>query len=181
MKAFLFTVTVLSSPFACAAEASPVNKVVQLLSDLEIKIKAESSEANELHEKFSTWCKEQSKNLAFSVDTDQEDVNDLKASLQQLNAESAVLRSKIEDLASSSAASEVDLKSATDIRDEEHVAFLAAEKELLEIIDTLERAVSILERELKGGASMIQLQHAGSVVQALRVMVQASAINSADA
>jgi predicted nucleic acid-binding Zn-ribbon protein len=181
MKAFLFTVTLLSSPFVCAAEASPVNKVVQLLSDLELKIKAESSEAKELHEEFSMWCKEQSKDLAFSVDTDQEDVNDLKANLQQLNAESAVLRSKIEDLASSSAASEVDLKSATDIRDEEHVAFLAAEKELLEIIDTLERVVSILERELKGGASMIQLQHAGSVVQALRVLVQASAINSADA
>ena len=73
------------------------------------------------------------------------------------------------------------MKSATDIRDQEHAGFLAAEMELLEIIDTPQWAVSIFGRELKGGTCMIQLQHAGSVVQALRVMVQESAINSADA
>jgi len=45
----------------------------------------------------------------------------------------------------------------------------------------LERAISIIEKEMKGGASMMQLKSAGSVVQALTVMVQASAISSGDA
>ena len=42
--------------------------------------------------------------------------------------------------------------SATDIRDKGHAGFLAVEKGLLGIIGTLERAVSVLERE-----SLIQL------------------------
>jgi len=52
---------------------------------------------------------------------------------------------------------------------------------LVEVIGTLERAIAILERELsKGGASMAQLQNAGSVAQALKVMVDASMLESQD-
>merc|ERR1719311_204145 len=46
----------------------------------------------------------------------------------------------------------------------------------------LERATSILEREMaKSGASMLQLKSAKSITDALSVMVQASAMSSADA
>merc|ERR1719265_2432961 len=53
--------------------------------------------------------------------------------------------------------------------------------ELVDVIDTLERAIGILEKEMKGGASMLQLQHANSVAQALSVMVQATSLSTADA
>merc|ERR1719491_763444 len=64
-----------------------------------------------------------------------------------------------------------------------HLApFEAEEKELVEVIGTLERATGILEKELsKSGASMMQLQSASSVVQALSVMVEATSLSSADA
>merc|ERR1719420_893531 len=45
----------------------------------------------------------------------------------------------------------------------------------------LQRAISILEKEMSKGASMLQLQRAGSVVEALKAMVQASAFSAADA
>merc|ERR1719311_1406430 len=46
----------------------------------------------------------------------------------------------------------------------------------------LERATSILSKEMaKSGASMLQLQSAKSITEALSVMVQASAMSSADA
>merc|ERR1740130_1640329 len=51
--------------------------------------------------------------------------------------------------------------------------------ELTTVISMLERATSVLAKEM-GGASMLQLQSATSVVDALRVMVQASALSSAD-
>merc|ERR1719436_523234 len=52
----------------------------------------------------------------------------------------------------------------------------------MDVISTLERAIRILEREMqKGGASMLQLKNAGNIAQALDVLVQASAITSADA
>merc|ERR1719460_548762 len=49
-------------------------------------------------------------------------------------------------------------------------------------MDSLERATSILSKEMaKSGASMLQLKTAQSLTDALTVMVQASAMSSADA
>merc|ERR1719169_370420 len=64
----------------------------------------------------------------------------------------------------------------------ENADFKAEEAELTEVISMLERATSILSREMaKSGASMLQLKSATSVAEALSVMVQASVLSSADA
>jgi len=51
------------------------------------------------------------------------------------------------------------------------------------VLDTVERAIGILEKELakSGGASMMQLQSATNVAQALAVMVEATSLSHADA
>merc|ERR1719506_2470278 len=72
-------------------------------------------------------------------------------------------------------------KEATAIREKEAAAFSAEEKELMEVIDMLQRAVAILEKEMGGGASMMQLKTASNLEQALEAMVRASAISTADA
>jgi len=100
----------------------------------------------------------------------------LRRSPQNIDAQTA----KIEELAGAIATDEADLKAATEIRDKEAVDFAAKEKDLVETIDTLERAIGIIEKEMKGGASMMQLKKAGSVVQALQAMVQAQSLSSAD-
>jgi hypothetical protein len=68
------------------------------------------------------------------------------------------------------ATDEADLKAATEIRDNE-------EKELTTVIDMLQRAVAVLEKELSG-ASLMQVKSAGSLVDALAVKVKAESINS---
>merc|ERR1719428_1665560 len=90
---------------------------------------------------------------------------------------------KIEELAAELALDEADLKAATEIRAKEQADFSAEEKELMEVIDTLKRATAILQREMAkiGSASMLQVQSAKSVAQALTAMVQASLISSTDA
>jgi len=50
----------------------------------------------------------------------------------------------------------------------------------VETIDIVERAVGIIEKEMSGGASMMQLQKAGSVVEALSTMVKAQGLTAAD-
>merc|ERR1719506_901131 len=72
-------------------------------------------------------------------------------------------------------------KEATAIREKEAAAFSAEEKELKEVIDMLQRAVAILEKEMGGGASMMQIKTASTLEQALAAMVQASEISTADA
>ena len=54
------------------------------------------------------------------------------------------------------ATDEVDLKTATEIRDKEAADFAVEEKELTTVIDVLHRAVAVLEEEL-GGASLMQV------------------------
>merc|ERR1719487_577920 len=73
------------------------------------------------------------------------------------------------------------MKAAGEIREKEAADFAAEESELSEIIDMLQRAIAILEREMQKGASMLQLQNAKSVQEALTVMVQASVFSAADA
>merc|ERR1719210_368786 len=52
----------------------------------------------------------------------------------------------------------------------------------MEIVDTLGRAIGIIEKEMaKGGASMLQLKSASSIAQVLGIMVQASMLSTADA
>ena len=70
---------------------------------------------------------------------------------------------------------EADLKAATGIREKESADFAANEKELVDIIDTLQRAVGIIEREMsKHGASMMQLKSANSLSQAPTLPVSRS-------
>ena len=92
------------------------------------------------------------------------------------------LSTEIEELAASIAADEKDLAAATKIRGEENTEFKAIDKELTEVIDSLNRAIGLIEREMaKGGASMMQLKSANSLKQVFNVMVQASSMNTADA
>merc|ERR1740130_1416830 len=70
---------------------------------------------------------------------------------------------------------------ATEIRTTENKDFKAEEAELNTVISMLERATSVLSKEMAGGASMLQLKGATSITDALIVMVQASFLSSADA
>ena len=120
-----------------------MNKVTQLSTDVESKIKAEGLEAHRVHEEFTAWCKTQSSDFTFAVETGGKEKADLEASLVQLGATSETLQTKISDLAGSVGTTEADLKAATAIRAKEHADFEKSEQELLDVIDTLARAIVI--------------------------------------
>jgi len=165
---------------ACAQ--SPVAKVVQLLTDLEAKIGAEGQDAQVVYAKFARWCEDRSKNVGYEIRTGKAEVAEQKATIESSSAAAESWSAKIDDLAGSLTTNEADLKAAMNIRTVEQADFVAAEKDLIEAIDVLERAILILERELrKGGASMAQIQTAGSLAKAIGVMVDASMLGSQDA
>merc|ERR1719284_1881490 len=149
-----------------------------MISDLQTKIIGEGEAAQKVYEEYSEGCEERSKTLSFEIKTGKSEVASLKATIDEETALSASLTTKIEELSSALATDEADLKAATEIRDKEEAVFLAEEKDLSGIINTLERAIGILE---KHGASMLQTKNVQNVAQALDVMVQASALNAADA
>jgi len=164
---------------ASASDASPIGKVIQMISDLEAKILAEGEAAQKTYDEFAEWCSDESKNLGFEIKTGKGQVETLKATIQEEASNIESLTAKVEKLAETLATADADLKAAQGIRDKEAADFAASEKELEEVIDTLGRAIGILEKELaKGGAAMIQAS--SGVVSALNTLVQASALSSAD-
>lgn len=177
MKAALIAVTATSS---MAASVNPIEKVIQMMSDLEQKIIGEGKETQKVYDEFAEWCEDRSKDLGFEIKTGKAAVADLQATIEDEDAKIAAATSKIDDLSSDIASDEADLKAATEIREKEAADFAAEEKELNEVIDMLQRAIAILEKEMAGGASMMQLKSASNLEQALDVMVKASAISSAD-
>jgi hypothetical protein len=171
--------TLAAAVSAETAKTSPVAKVIDLLAGLQAKIIGEGEEAQKAYDEYAEWCEDTSKNVAYDIKTGQSNVVQLKATIAEETASAAALTAKVEDLAGSIATDEADLKAATEIRAKEQSDFAAEEKELVEVVDTLSRAVGILEREMqKGGAAL--LQNAGSVVQALTTMVEATELSSAD-
>ena len=68
---------------------------------------------------------------------------------------------KIDDLIASE---DTDLKAATEIREKEAADCASEEKELNEVIAMLQRAIAIVEKEMAGGASRIQLKSASRLI-----------------
>jgi len=164
-----------------ANEASPIAKVMQMLSDLQAKILAEGAEAQKVYEEFAEFCEHRSKDLQFEIKTGKTEKAELEATIAKEIATAGSLGEKIDELAAGIAADEGDLKAATAIRTKENTDFSAEEAELVEVIDMLKRAIGILEREMaKGGAAMLQLKNARSVVQAISTLVQAASLSAQD-
>jgi len=167
---------------ANAEDASPITKVIQLMSDMQTKIIGEGEEAHAIYTEFAEMCEERSKSLSIEIKTQKSEVAALRATIDEETALGGSLDTKVGELSESIATDEGDLKSATEIRSKENEDFLAEEKELTEVIDALQRAIAILEREMaKHGASMMQLKNAGSLEKTLRLLVEASSLTSADA
>merc|ERR1712182_118660 len=76
-----------------------------------------------------------------------------------------------------------DLKAATEIRDKEHGEFVTAEAELVDALDTLDRAIGIIEKNMKGSAlvqTRVNLKDVSGVVDALKAVIDAASLNVHD-
>merc|ERR1719191_1922572 len=167
---------------ATANQANPIEKIMEMISDLQAKVIKEGEEAQKVYDEYSEFCEDRSTNLGFEIKTGKANQAELKATIQEETSTAAALETKIEELSNDIKTDQADLDAATKIREKEAADFAAEEKELTTVIDMLERATSILSKEMaKSGASMLQLKSATSITEALSVMVQASMMSSADA
>jgi len=164
---------------ANAEQANPIEKILEMISDLQAKVIGEGKDAQKTYDEYAEWCEDRSKALGFEIKTGQSEVAELTAAISEATSSAEAHSTKIEELSTDIQTDEADLAAATGIREKEAAVFAAEEKELTTVISMLERATAVLAKEM-GGASMLQLQSATSVTDALRIMVQASALSSAD-
>jgi len=168
---------------ALKAQANPLGKVLQLMDSLAAKITQEGEVEAKAYKEFFAWCDDASRSKKFEIKSGTAKKEKLGASIDKSTADSEAATAKIEDLAASLAATDTDLKSATAVRTAEASDFASSEAELLETIDTLSRALSVIEREMaKKPAAFAQLDTAGrqGLVGALNAIAEAASLPGAD-
>merc|ERR1719421_2068559 len=156
-----------------ASKANPIEKVIEMMSDLQQKIIGEGQAAQKVYDEFAEWCEEESKNLQFSIKTGKAEAEELNAVIEKADSDIAGFEEKIGELTSTISTDEADLKAATQIRDKEHGIFVEEEADLIDTVDTLERAIGIIEREMakNPGASFLQLKNAGNLAKTMKLLV----------
>jgi len=171
-----------ATPLVAGETTNPLSKVIELIDSLLAKtIKAGEVEAR-AYDEYIEWCDDAAKNKQFEIKTATAKKGDLEAAIEKATGDIEASTSKIEELAAAIASGEGDLKNATLIRDKENAEFVAAEKELVETIDTLDRAISILEAEMAKNPALVQVDASNmqGLVQALSSVIDAASFSSRD-
>merc|ERR1719201_2052881 len=158
MKGAILVLLFSIAPVASAEESNPLGKVFELMSALETKIKAEGEAEAKAFKEFFAWFDESSQNLNYEIKTGKAKKEKLEAQIGELTSAIDVSESKIEELAAAVSQAEGELSDATGIREKEAADFAASEKELVETVDTLDRAISIISTEMsKNPAALAQI------------------------
>merc|ERR1719502_1440519 len=99
-------------------------------------------------EEYTTWCDEEANTKEDAITSSKRTIGDLEATIEDAKATIIELTSSIDELTSSISSSETDLDKATSLRNKEHEVFKASETELTDTVDSLERALTVLKKNL---------------------------------
>merc|ERR1719451_238501 len=181
--AVLAVLLLVAAPAVVAEQSNPLGKGFELMSALEAKIIKEGEAEAKAFKEFFEWCDSASQNLNNEIKTAKKNEEKLTAKISELTSDIQVAETKIEELSAAISTNDAELKDATAIRDKEHADFVASEKELVETVDTLDRAISIISTEMaKKPAALAQIDTSSmdSLVKSLGVVVDAAGLTSHD-
>merc|ERR1719163_41047 len=115
--------------------------------------------------------------------TAKSDIEDLTATIGKADADISTTSSKIEDLGATISKNDADLQAASAIREKEVKEYTATEKEMVDTIDTLERAINILERKMHGSAMLqasIDTKDVQNLIHTLSTVIDAASLSLHD-
>jgi len=166
-KAFLCLVT-LGVLGANAAQVSPVQKVIQLIADMETKVTAEGNAAEADFAEYAKWCDGEADEKTRAIKAANEEISDLKATIADSTATITGLETKIGELAATISSTEAEAAKAKNNRESGQKAFGGAEEELVDTVSTLGHDAELIKKKM-GGASLAQLP-SGARAQMERMM-----------
>lgn len=132
---------------AAATDGSnALNKVLELLHNTKNQVQAEGEVEAEQFAAFQEWCSSETDEKQDAITSGEEDQANAEASIEQFTGDLVSLSSQLTELSAKQAADQGDLDAAKKIRADENAEFQKQEKELVEVIDTIVRAASVLRR-----------------------------------
>jgi hypothetical protein len=161
------------------AAVSPVGKVIQLLGELKGKVQKDLDAESKAMEEYTEFCDDEITEKGFAIKTATSKIEEYSAAIEEATGKISGYAAALESNGAEIAAKSSELAEAKSVRAGEKKDFEAAEKELVETVDTLARAAAVLKRELsfaQGGSVSKKL---GSMVNALQAIVAANDSSSA--
>jgi len=188
--AALFSLLLCVSPASAALTYSvaevrenPLGTVIGLLDSLAAKVTAEGEEEAKAYKEYVEWCDDAATNTKFDIKSGKSKKEELEATISKSTNDASTSASEIEDLAGSIASDEGELKAATTVREKEAADFAAAEAELVDSIDTLGRAISIIGKEMEKNPALLQQANTGdfeAILKSLSTVVEAASFTVQD-
>jgi len=179
----LLLLVVVTPAGAAKASKSPLGEVVELLDSLAAKIMRQGEAEEKSFKAFSEWCGSAATDKKHEIKTATARKEGLEAEISKAASVGQAAGARVEELAGNMAADEADLKSATTVREKEATDYQLNEAELVEVIDTLSRAITVVEREMaKRPAAFAQMDTSSldNLVKSLTTIVDAASFPSAD-
>jgi len=145
----------------------PVAKVILLLKDMKKQLEKEQEEDEEIYEKMACWCETNDKEKTKAIADAEAKITDLSDKIEELTALSAQLNSQIKHLESERAKNQASLDQATELRQKQMAEFNAEEKDLLESIQALKAAITVLAKH--HGGALLQVPRSSILAMAATV------------
>jgi len=131
-------------------------------------------------QEFTAYCDDGAKDKAYAIETAAGSIEELKATIEDSTATVTTSDDEIATLGTAISKKEAELDKATAVRKKEHGNFVVAEKELVESVDQLGRAVQVLKKgksftQMRGGALS---KKSYAAIQALKTIVESQWLSS---
>merc|ERR1719473_983995 len=147
------------APGARAAEVTPIQKVISMLTDALAKCKSEKHSEQVEFAKFAQWCDSLRAEKEEEIADAKAKILDLTADITKAEADADALAGEIADLAAEMTQLQADIDSATAVREKENADYQAAHADFSESIDAIARAKAVLlSRTADVPQSLLQLR-----------------------
>eukprot|EP00445_Apocalathium_hangoei_P001388 CAMPEP_0203847336 /NCGR_PEP_ID=MMETSP0359-20131031/4954_1 /ASSEMBLY_ACC=CAM_ASM_000338 /TAXON_ID=268821 /ORGANISM="Scrippsiella Hangoei, Strain SHTV-5" /LENGTH=721 /DNA_ID=CAMNT_0050762783 /DNA_START=78 /DNA_END=2243 /DNA_ORIENTATION=- len=154
-----------------------VQKVIQMLGNMQAKVKEEQNADEVAFAEFKTWCEMESAELKKEIGENGKEIERLSASIGKLASEIKTLGEEIGTLQEELASNEADKTKETEQREKDRAAFLEEEKDYSESVDALDRAIAIMSKENydrpAASASLLQVSQSSRMPEKAKSIIAA--------
>merc|ERR550537_1712324 len=122
-------------------QITPITRVVNLLKEMQVTLKKEMDEDEELYEKLACWCNNNKYEKNEAIEAAEAQIADLEAKIEALTAKIAELKTLIAETTKDLAANTEELNTATELRQKQLKEMHGYELDVIQNIENLKAAI----------------------------------------
>jgi len=148
-----------------------MRKIIGMLQDMAKELEREGEIEKEIFDKAICACEGGTDHLNKVIGDSEASIEELTAKVASGNAEKAQLAQDVTEHKATAETAKSDLEEATMLREKEHKAFVADEKDHKTNLDGLSKAIPAIEKGM-GGAALMQLPGQENQMEHLRRFIE---------